>query len=900
MFKIHKKKRIILSALVAAVFVLPAVTFAANRIVASENTFAYEMPEGYAYIVDPNFYDCAATWLKIDFPAEEISSDGLTEAQLAKIERLTCSNQGISDTTGLEKMTALYYLDLNRNQIAEIDISHNTALDYLELSRNQIESIDLSNNTILTSLYLYSNQLTEIDVSYNTALTRLDLYSNPLEAVDLSSNVALRDLMIDNILIYTEITPTKIGDDYVYDLSGMKYIIDGGHGPETVDFSIDDTSYYSYDEGNMILTVNDPVGAGQYVQINGDVENFSYKFLLATILDYDTNGGTETFEVQICYLDFGDDYCTVTIPSTAPTRDNYHFLGWATSASATTAAYQPGSDINLSVSQTLYAIWAPIYTLSYDSNGGSTAPASQTCYGNSTNGGCSINISSAELTQEGYDFLGWADSATATSAAYSAGGNITLNGNKTIYAVWGLLTTDVSLSFDVNGGQGSVAAQTCTISSIQPTCGVTIPNTTPTRNGYNFLGWANSATATSATYSAGTTINLNGDRTIYAVWELITTNVSLSFNVNGGQGSVATQNCVISVEQPTCSVTIPSTTPTRNGYNFLGWADSTTATSAAYSAGNSINLSANRTIYAVWELVTTNVSLSFDVNGGQGSVAAQSCVISVEQPTCSVTIPNTTPTKSGYHFLGWSNSATATTAVYQNGNTISLSANKTVYAIWAPIYTLNYGSNGGSTAPASQTCHGNSTTGGCSVTISSTTLTKDNYYFLGWATSASATSASYQPGGTITLSANQTLYAIWAPVYTLSYDSNGGSSTPASQTCHGNSTTGGCNVAITSDTLTKEGYKLLGWADEATATEAIYKSGNSITISADKTIYAVWGEAKDDDSDDESEIPVPNTSAPDTGANTVMGNGAVFTLTIAPAMIAIVYMVIRRYNKKNS
>lgn len=82
-----------------------------------------------------------------------------------------------------------------------------------------------------------------------------------------------------------------------------------------------------------------------------------------------------------------------------------------------------------------------------------------------------------------------------------------------------------------------------------------------------------------------------------------------------------------------------------------------------------------------------------------------------------------------------------------------------VYSKPSVSYTLSYNANGGTGAPAAQSQ--SSSTGSASFTISSIRPTKENSDFLGWNTSATATSALYQPGGNITITGNTTLYAIW-------------------------------------------------------------------------------------------------------------------------------------------
>lgn len=53
---------------------------------------------------------------------------------------------------------------------------------------------------------------------------------------------------------------------------------------------------------------------------------------------------------------------TLTLPTAKPTRTNYNFKGWGTSASATTVAYQPGGSYTTNAAITLYAIWEVGYT----------------------------------------------------------------------------------------------------------------------------------------------------------------------------------------------------------------------------------------------------------------------------------------------------------------------------------------------------------------------------------------------------------------------------------------------------------------------------------------------------------------------------------------------------------
>ena len=126
--------------------------------------------------------------------------------------------------------------------------------------------------------------------------------------------------------------------------------------------------------------------------------------------------------------------------------------------------------------------------------------------------------------------------------------------------------------------------------------------------------------------------------------------------------------------------------PTRNGYSFAGWADKANAAAAKYFGGEQITLtkdSPSKTIYAVWMPV---FELRYDANGGTGAPASQTYTsLSPTSNQVTFTVPDQTPTKEGYTFKGWADSATATTAQYQPGGTIAVKhtdSPKTVYAVW--------------------------------------------------------------------------------------------------------------------------------------------------------------------------------------------------------------------------
>ena len=230
--------------------------------------------------------------------------------------------------------------------------------------------------------------------------------------------------------------------------------------------------------------------------------------------------------------------------------------------------------------------------------------------------------------------------------------------------------------------------------------------------------------------------------------------------------------------------------------------------------------------------VTTNetdYTLSYSANGGSGAPSSQK---GTGVGSYTFTISSTKPTRTGYTFLGWSLSSTATSASYQPGGSITLTANDTLYAVWkANTYTVSYNANGGSGAPASQT-----KTYGAPLTLSATKPTRAGHTFLGWNTKADGSGTSYAAGGSYTANAAATLYAQWQiNTYTVSYNANGGSGAPSSQT-----KTYGVSLTLSAVVPTRAGHTFLGWNTKADGSGTSYAAGGSYTANAAATLYAQW------------------------------------------------------------
>ena len=147
----------------------------------------------------------------------------------------------------------------------------------------------------------------------------------------------------------------------------------------------------------------------------------------------DKIGGEASNIIKSCYAISGQS-CSITSPTIEKT--GYTIIGWNTNKNATTSTWNINTSKSISSSATYYPILkVNIYTITYNANGGSGGPSSQS-YKYAPNG--NIYLSSDKPSKTGYTFMGWSESSSATSASYSPGqwwGTHNAN-NYTLYAVW--------------------------------------------------------------------------------------------------------------------------------------------------------------------------------------------------------------------------------------------------------------------------------------------------------------------------------------------------------------------------------------------------------------------------------------------------------------------------------
>ena len=172
-------------------------------------------------------------------------------------------------------------------------------------------------------------------------------------------------------------------------------------------------------EGNVQNKETNNKGKVCRLERHSNTPNDRYKYIVGfvtpkynTIVTYNANRGSGAPDKQTKTYDE-----PITLSTKEPTRIGYTFKGWATSASASTPSYSPGSSYSENAKLTLYACWERnTATIKYSANSVLNTPSSQTKkYGEG------VSLSSIVPLRDGYSFKGWSTDSKATTVSYSSG-----------------------------------------------------------------------------------------------------------------------------------------------------------------------------------------------------------------------------------------------------------------------------------------------------------------------------------------------------------------------------------------------------------------------------------------------------------------------------------------------
>lgn len=518
-----------------------------------------------------------------------------------------------------------------------------------------------------------------------------------------------------------------------------------------------------------------------------------------------------------------------TIKDIGISYDGKIFLYWRTIDGK---QYSPGDKYIATENLKLSAVYEDIiFKITYDANEGELPYELKKTFEKTY--GLPYYIEKYEPSRSGYIFKGWSENsnAQAADANYAPGNAYTLNRDLTLYAVWEGET--YSIVYDANEGEN--APQTQTAKKYQD---ITITNSKPTREGYDFIGWSTkpSPTEDEKEYDSGDTYKERTSVTLYAVWKL--KEYTITYNANGGSPEPDKQTKLYEED-----IRITSQRPSRDNYYFESWNTKQDGTGTEYASGSIYSENADVTLYAIWS--AGNYTIEYDTNGGKNGPEDQNGNIGE-----SITISSTEPTRDGYTFLGWSTDSSATSAdsKYAPGKTYSGPDSITLYAVWSiNSYTLTIDANGGTVSETSKNLKTNEEYWPANPTPAA------GYGFTGWDNTEGSVLIETIPDekeeGGITVqyykykitmrTQNSTIKARYDPLwYTISYNSNTTDTVagmPASTT--GQYTN---KLTLSTATPTRVGYTFKGWSTNQNATSG-QASGSEFTMpNYNITWYAIW------------------------------------------------------------
>ena len=443
----------------------------------------------------------------------------LTELDVSRCTALTYLNCDSNQLTSLNvsRNTALTTLYCDSNQLTSLNVSRNTALKTLYCGSNQLTALDLSKNTALTDLSC-RNQFCDVEAYFLDGKTVVNLGAVVgQENLDRVRNVGGGSYdATTGIVTLTapENETTTVAVSYYYN---TKAVVSPNTMSVTLIVIVPECSHIIViDEAEAATCTTAGKTEGSHCSVCGEVivaqteipatghTEVTDSAVAATCT---TEGKTEGSHCSVCNA-------VIKAQTTIPATGHTEVTDPAVAATCTTAGKTEGSHCSacgeILVAQEVIpatghnfgewtetkapsltedgeetrscqnsgcnetetrAVKAVIYTITYDANGGSGAPAAQQKLK-----GTALTLSTTKPTLNGFTFKGWALTSTATTAAYTSGASYTEDADATLYAVW-----EKDVVVDEN-------TQAITVSSVKAYPGSTVDVTVSLQNNPGIVG----------------------------------------------------------------------------------------------------------------------------------------------------------------------------------------------------------------------------------------------------------------------------------------------------------------------------------------------------------------------------------------------------------------------------
>ncbi len=409
------------------------------------------------------------------------------------------------------------------------------------------------------------------------------------------------------------------------------------------------------------------------------------------IVTYNANGGV--CDVETVTTTTGE------VEEVTPTREGYRFDGWYVADEDGNATDEAFDRKNVYATMTVIALWTPVYTVTFETYGGTTYDAMTTADG-------TIDISALVPTKTGVGaFIGW---YTADGEVFDGTG---ITSDMTVYAKYG---TDVfKYTFDTEADVPSGFYSTSGWTSVWDESGKMKYTISTTSNNYDtlFSFIPAQSLAKNQWYEVGYTINMtggtvtrfddgvtigNGGKSVVNLGKLGLLSdyknvdgdikVTAMFMLGDLTGEYDANNPLYNIEtNMTAEYYVDGELVTKKYSEVLSnWESRNNL--YKFSVGFAMTGDMTVTVDDFYLSVVENAetyTVTFDADGGVGTAATMSAL------NGSITGNMPTATKDGYQFMGWY------TADGEAFTGKGITGDMTVIAYWAPIYTVTFDTDGG-------------------------------------------------------------------------------------------------------------------------------------------------------------------------------------------------------------
>ncbi|MEE8885765.1 MAG: InlB B-repeat-containing protein [Eubacteriales bacterium] len=517
-------------------------------------------------------------------------------------------------------------------------------------------------------------------------------------------------------------------------------------------------------------------------------------------------------------------------------REGYVLKGWSTSQDSTTPEYVYDEMYEAAVpadGTTLYAVWEKGIEVTFDGNGGFVNGSSET-YVETVETGSSVWLTSA--VRYNYVLTGWEGS---DGKIYSAFSSVYPSEDMTFTAIW---SAECTIRLYANDGtsSGTLSSYTCAEGERF------FIGDDAERDGYLFLGWSTDKNATTASVEQNSYIDVSGDVDLYAVWAPASSGYTVTLDMNGGTCDGA-DTCTEVVAKGN-AIDGSEHYMIREGYVLEGWSLTKDGESVADNFTSYVP-STDVTLYAVWEK-----SYTITFKDGDSTRSCLTC--------CEDDYPGSIPSvmyvgSSREPITGWLDEDTE--QIYSSGELLTTPvtddhtyiAQSDADSICEVTLDKNDGSGDETVVDVAK---------GASVSkiFGQSGFYRKGYELLGWSEDSSADwtdpdtyyNSDNQP---FAVTEDMTLYAVWGPLCSITFDANGGKMTADGENSV-STEKNFCGYESYSDIAesinnecTRTGYVFAGWStdpDAGGADDGFTLRGSDsekyLNITSDTTLYAVW------------------------------------------------------------